>query len=60
MCGVQDTMGPMLASSPLLMPGIHDQQPPEEDMATAGCSQAPANDGNGLYAAENIAPVNVG
>lgn len=53
-------MGPMLASSPLLMPGIHDQQPPVEDMATAGCSQAPANDGNGLYAAEDIAPVNVG
>ncbi|XP_066167314.1 agamous-like MADS-box protein AGL66 isoform X2 [Oryza sativa Japonica Group] len=56
----EDTMGPMLASSPLLMPGIHDQQPPVEDMATAGCSQAPANDGNGLYAAEDIAPVNVG
>uniref|UniRef100_A0A0D3GEE1 MADS-box domain-containing protein n=1 Tax=Oryza barthii TaxID=65489 RepID=A0A0D3GEE1_9ORYZ len=55
-----DTMGPMLASSPLLMPGIHDQQPPEEDMATAGCSQAPANNGNGLYAAEDIAPVKVG
>uniref|UniRef100_A0A0E0L9H9 MADS-box domain-containing protein n=1 Tax=Oryza punctata TaxID=4537 RepID=A0A0E0L9H9_ORYPU len=56
----EDAMGPVLTSSPPLMPGIHDQQPPAEDMAAAGCSQAPADDGDGLYAPEDIAPVNIG